>query len=66
MSCRRDTRGTSSSTAFTKICARRVPFIAQHRNVVEARDDEARAIYDLVCSERWKELAEQAKEWSEP
>jgi len=40
----------------------RVPFIAQHRKVVEATEAEARAIYALVCGERWKELAEQAKE----
>jgi hypothetical protein len=40
----------------------RVPFIAQHRKVVEAGDNEARAIYEIVCSKRWKELADQAKE----
>ena len=40
----------------------RVPFIAQHRKVVEAGDYEARAIYGLVCGERWKTLAEQAEE----
>ena len=40
----------------------RVPFIAQHRKVVEASDDEARAIWEIVCSKRWKELADQAKE----
>ena len=40
----------------------RVPFIAQHRKVVEANDVESQAIYELVCSERWKTLAEQAKE----
>jgi len=38
-----------------------VPFIARHRKVVEANNDEARAIWEVACSERWKELAEQAK-----
>jgi hypothetical protein len=28
--------------------------------VVEASDDEARAIWEIVCSKRWKDLAEQA------
>jgi hypothetical protein len=40
----------------------RVPFIAQHRKVVEASDAEARAIYELACGERWKELAEQMQQ----
>jgi hypothetical protein len=44
----------------------RVPFIAQHRKVVEAGDNEARAIWEVACSERWKELAEQVREQSAP
>ena len=44
----------------------RVPFIAQHRKVVEASDAEARAIWEVACSERWKELAEQVRERSAP
>ena len=40
----------------------RIPFIAQHRKVVEAGDNEARMIWEVACSERWKELAERAKE----
>jgi hypothetical protein len=40
----------------------RVPFVAQSRTIVEAGDVEAHAIYEIVCSKRWKELAEQAKE----